>query len=639
MELLYLWIESHYTLNHCGLNFSNQYQFTETVDFEKRTFTLVVEEYENYIPDFFPENIVNLSAIIGANGSGKSNLLEFVIRLLTNQLYPGEKWLAVFRLSNDQKAIYHALFDITNSQKENEWTVSPPENLSISVEQVYYPVGREIIGSDYPGIPNIDTTTSVIFYNPVLDFKRYPGNDVIGKEYVDVSTNFLIVEDNKGSRDKSVEEIISKHRYKNVMRQFEFLRSNLAQTEELNLPDQVQLRFNHTRVDKDNLWPTTNSLSIYEWLRKDFGSKSFGEPNALIQESQQKGNIQGIQRAKLEKVKIWFLIDIVENFFHNLSLYYDEQKKVFTISQEDIQRDTFYESVQELFKQQRVIDGSTVNQFIDEVIHAIDNLDIEKEIDDDGAYFEVSIDTAEQIFRHHQDYVNLYELEGSLGFIDLNWRDISTGEKALLDLFSRLYEGINQLHINKEGETANIIYILIDEGEIGFHPQWQKSYILMLLVFLQNLSEFERLNKTPSFQVIVTSHSPFVVSDLPKSNIIFLKKEENGYSCVVDIESKHQTFGANIHELFRDSFFIQDGMIGEFAKEIITHLLEVLKDENDNSKLGKEKVKKLISIIGEPLIQERLWDMYFKKFGNEERIEMLEKEIEKLKNKGRSNND
>ena len=78
MELLYLYIEDDgKKIKDCEFNFSPQYKF----HYRKDKKFLEFKEIEDYIPNFWNvENISNITAIIGKNGSGKSNLIEFIIR-------------------------------------------------------------------------------------------------------------------------------------------------------------------------------------------------------------------------------------------------------------------------------------------------------------------------------------------------------------------------------------------------------------------------------------------------------------------------------------------------------------------------------------------------------------------------------
>ena len=69
--------------------------------------------------------------------------------------------------------------------------------------------------------------------------------------------------------------------------------------------------------------------------------------------------------------------------------------------------------------------------------------------------------------------------------------------------------------------------------------------------------------KSININVILATHSPFILSDIPDSNILFL---ENG-----DLPQKSikGTFCGNVCELLEQSFFLQSGFMGYYAKSII----------------------------------------------------------------------
>lgn len=204
-------------------------------------------------------------------------------------------------------------------------------------------------------------------------------------------------------------------------------------------------------------------------------------------------------------------------------------------------------------------------------------------------------------------------------YIELNTgSNGSTGEEALVQLFSL---------INKCILTAkdNHITLLIDEIDTYIHPRWQVNLINDIFHFIDSFD--------CSIEIIFTSHSPLVLSDLPNNNLIFLTKNIN-----IAISSiKSNTFGANIHNLYKDSFFL-DNTIGKFASKRITECIEFLTDyesfiqerlkkpdfENKHIKLEnieekQKEIEYIISIIGEPIIKNKLEKMYNKVFSyNEE---------------------
>ncbi len=160
-----------------------------------------------------------------------------------------------------------------------------------------------------------------------------------------------------------------------------------------------------------------------------------------------------------------------------------------------------------------------------------------------------------------------------------------------------------------------IVHYLLDEPDTLLHPQWQKQFIKELIYLLERIDG--------KYNIIVTSHSPFILSDLPKENVIFL---ENGKQ-VYPFEEGKQTFGANIHTLLSHGFFMKDGLMGEFAKEKIDIAIKYL-----NQKILTEDelnyCENIISIIGEPIIKRELQRILDSKRLSE--IEVIKKQIAEL---------
>ena len=187
----------------------------------------------------------------------------------------------------------------------------------------------------------------------------------------------------------------------------------------------------------------------------------------------------------------------------------------------------------------------------------------------------------------------------------------------------------------------NVLAIL-DEVELCFHPEFQRIYINKLLGTIKRLS----FNKVLGFHIILTTHSPFILSDIPESNILYL---EDG----IRRNESHKfinPFSANINDILCQSFFMKtDGFIGEHAKHIIMSLSNYLDDndtQNDNNgnnyiknnyiKWDRDSSKYVIDIIGEPLIKNILQRSYNLKFRNAEAIRQqiiqLSEELRQLEN-------
>lgn len=201
-------------------------------------------------------------------------------------------------------------------------------------------------------------------------------------------------------------------------------------------------------------------------------------------------------------------------------------------------------------------------------------------------------------------------------------RNLSSGEKGLYDLFSVLndfnFRAENKIHedysvFNKREKLSENFLLLLDEADLGFHPEWKKRYIDLI----QKVIPF--IFKDRNIQIIITTHDPLTLSDIPNNNIVYLYKTNNGKTELLDQISKKRptkTFGANISDLLADSFFVNDGLIGDFAKEKIEKTIEWINNNVDPKSRSRDSFsielryhKKVISIIDEPVVKIKLSEM------------------------------
>jgi predicted ATP-binding protein involved in virulence len=176
---------------------------------------------------------------------------------------------------------------------------------------------------------------------------------------------------------------------------------------------------------------------------------------------------------------------------------------------------------------------------------------------------------------------------------------------------------------------------------LEFHPVWKKRYVNAILKSLPHF--FKSLDVVPKLQIIITTHDPLTLSDLPINNVVFLHKKGD-YSTVINDTNKIQkTFGANITDLLAHSFFVEDGLIGDFAKSKIKGVIKWIEK---NKNLSKEKKstssfqeelkynKKIINLIDEKIVKIKLAEMITEFTVDDEYYnEVIDKEIEFLRNK------
>ncbi|WP_457639479.1 AAA family ATPase, partial [Persephonella sp.] len=183
---------------------------------------------------------------------------------------------------------------------------------------------------------------------------------------------------------------------------------------------------------------------------------------------------------------------------------------------------------------------------------------------------------------------------------------LSSGQKALLSVFADISEVLDKDNCSQIDMEENIV-LLLDEPDVYFHPEWQRLFIYFLTEFLKK----KYSNK--DFHIIISTHSPFMLSDIPKENCVFLdlyiKEDGNGiiqeYKTVVKPKEKiSDTLAQNIYYLLADGFFMEKG-IGEYIR---LKLSEMLKE----SKKDYEFYKELVSRIGDEIYKKR-FEIYLEK--------------------------
>lgn len=226
-----------------------------------------------------------------------------------------------------------------------------------------------------------------------------------------------------------------------------------------------------------------------------------------------------------------------------------------------------------------------------------------------------------------ESYVTIYTLNSSLKeqFFDFSFRNMSSGEESFLLAFNLLSYALVSLPIGKGFEELKDVVIFLDEIENNLNPEWQQALIQYLTDYFQK--EINQIYIHSGIQLkihfVIATHSPVLLSDIPKNHVIFMND-----SVQTDTLEQEETFGANIHTLLSDSFFMQDGLMGKFAKEKINEVIDNLQDEKKS--LSQKEIKHIISIIGEPYLQLKLEQMYNEKFDVDNELEKLQKQQEKI---------
>ena len=180
----------------------------------------------------------------------------------------------------------------------------------------------------------------------------------------------------------------------------------------------------------------------------------------------------------------------------------------------------------------------------------------------------------------------------------------SSGEESKVNLLISLYAALERMEKGKKEVYNNNIILILDELDAYFHPDYQICLINEMLDLVSKVFEDYYV------QIILTSNTPLELSDFPVSNIIYL-----GDGAVYEGQKEIETFGSNIGSLLKNRFYIHSFM-GTFAKRKIDEVIGFLTNQ-ESSNISKEEVMYIISVIGEPIIKDKLQKMYYCKFPEE----------------------
>jgi len=211
---------------------------------------------------------------------------------------------------------------------------------------------------------------------------------------------------------------------------------------------------------------------------------------------------------------------------------------------------------------------------------------------------------------------------GKEGLVDME--TISSGEYQKIGLLSSIIYHLKNIDSIQEGIYGKAnkyerVLLMLDEIELYFHPDFQRTLVNELLKKIA-LVKFEQIK---AINILFITHSPFVLSDIPKDNVLFIE----------DGEQKHpmseNTFGANIHTLLQHGFFLKGVLIGEFAKDKINELFDVLNQQVDLNMIPD--LERRILMVSEPFLRSQLLKSFHERTSTKN-IDTLLKRIDHLEN-------
>lgn len=587
MELIYLRIQkSKMGINEEEINFSNKF------DVKVNNGNIIIEEKESDIYNIFGDKISNLSLIVGKNGTGKTTILESIF---TNGQYKKSHLSSFHTL-----LIYYIDKIVVSGEKCNLFWIEFDSYISKKFEGLtksglYYQFrgklcktdlrAKEIRGIEfkenaslvcYLGLqPNIKWVSMKDYSDSIIESVNLTKKAVKNGKISDL-LYFINNSDNIVNKPELEFRISSYLPYRSNAQLF-YIYHGLRN--EFDNFDSYMEQFNLKDIRAYNV---QNRLFFSNFKHKHF-IINYLERKLLniIEELKTTTNEELIQI--LDRI-----VSVRNRYYHyEYPFSYWDDKKLNREKDLILYLDDYYFESNKSFidrflnkRESFLIDAiNELIDFTDEYIKFKNAIYAIKEILNYGR-----INSSEKLkwkmnieqINDEENYRLIQDVADYASDIEVKLSKLSDGQGVYSNTFATIFS------ILKNKDFTDKI-IILDEPDSNLHPEWSRNFINDLKSLIDKYLLKGRA------QIIITTHSPYIVSDVFKNSVFNLideadlnknnKEQKNGKRVV--IKNAKVSFGANIYDLMGDSFFME-ASIGEFAKNTI---LEISKKQLFDSQI------------------------------------------------------
>lgn len=591
MDIIFLWNSKLENEQNNGVILSGKYD----VSFNLGEKSIIIKRNQEYVRNFWGKNVQDCFAIVGENGAGKTMLVNDIMYTIRDaKLYEKnqEEFLLIYE-NEDLRMLY---FICTESFKN--WTIDLQENITYQL---------------ITNANNILKNCEVAYFHNALN-----ANDYLAQA--------------RCKYDFSLSNQMYKHRSTTYEMHYDDLSKdtvmNFYGNETFRIISFLYDYALHNDLDID--FPVPRYISI--GIADNYYSEQYilgqakglrvnrGEEDKLSEDIQNFSN--GVDNIIWVYGSTWInytIKNLIYNAFKNLCIPVTTPSSI-TYSHQD-----FFDACSFLSNANKLSDMNiyqcaykVINNLryrFPEESHCIDTFEkyvqwIEKNNDQIRVYenkgsMQLDIYVEESTEEFMAQLICLYsKVNLAFPFYKFSF-GVSTGEYYFLSIFSNLYsmfkfkgDTINVYDCIKPNKNVKSLLLIFDEADLSLHPKWQRMFMKWLTNFC------EHIFKDILIKIIVTTHSPILLSDFPGNSVLYLKKYKN--KIIFCISDRNNTFGCNIHSLFLNSFFLESyGTMGALAEEKINEIAEKLnKGEIEQESLIE--IEKTINYIGEGIIKDKL---------------------------------
>lgn len=596
MKLIYAYIGEFRNINKQSFCFDRRYE-VELIEQEPDHYRIEIKDNNEYINIMKRENVENITVLVGRNGSGKTSWLLAMAELIES--YENSKFVYVYLDGEDFYIECNKVFFMDfNKEYHYSGLDSRPPEVSIYKMNFHNKIFEEVEKNKkrteklaYIMVRHKINEMTHSYANTM--YSNIPRNGVVYNERsIYYKYRYLFYQNGRAK------EFNNKHLKLEIELDKKYL---LYYKRKIHLLPELypgESCFFDAMPSGSDLYKKAFLLRLVEFVVSQF--REIGDEVA-------KSYIERINKIAEENN---FNVDFIYNEFDNIISIVCELHKALLEKNYTSNTETHLCFNEFLYQVKRFVELLPC-KFFEKTTKLVISFEMIKQL---------KIEEILECVLMYYDTRNV--LQDYKSIINFEIIGLSDGYEFISNLYAAIF---SSFRLFQPIEKQKIILVL-DEPDCFMHPEWSRRFIVDLYDFLNN--EFSKYN----FEVILTTHSPYILTDIPSENIIFL---DNGK--VKEIEIK--TFGQNIHSLLKNTFFL-DSTIGEFSllliNKIYSKLVELKNNPQSNiSDKEKEMLWKEICIIGEPLVQWKLEKFFYECFPGEKEdsIKMYKDEIKRLKEK------
>lgn len=642
MELIYLYVKKYGDfIREQGFSFSNKF------DVKMQNNCLIMSKKQDYLKDFYGQKINNISVLVGQNGTGKTTILDIL----------GMSREDRFRISDKKKEVegeYFLLYYIGNNEGKDLFGIEITEGS----------MGRGLIKNCKEDNSNLKYDKSKKIIGKIYKYE-YENNEFIstGKHFFDkVESEQEIL-----SKEIAFSYINEIYRYSSRNRRFFARDSGYIANRSLNAFPTIYKKC--TTISKcinkkiegiefDKVLISFEDDIDYQYKSKEEKLKEYSDILSKIEKNLYitNGTQVRIQNNKkilyIQSVYSKCIIDMIINQLFSVCEFNKQETvnirhtKSINISveipklveyikklksnqsseellgkavnfQEEIllidkvsgqlkgifsENETTYLKLLARYVGSRLNSGQENSEFryVDGFEEMMDSL-----LEIPEAYFNkesIKIPVSDfqeksigKLLEVYDKYANTEKFYTDIhAKFKISFKGLSEGEERLVDIISKIEDSV------KENKEAKLLILLFDEPDQSLHPEWSRCFIDIITQIIESI-EFKG-----NIQLILSTHSPYLLSDILPGGILKLQRESNDKGRILKVFSehddmKHSGLGANIYDLMQNEFFMKN-TVGEFATKKINGYIRKIYELTRNSE-DIQEIEYFIEQVGEPIIK------------------------------------